>query len=206
MILLFNKLPVKLTRKIEIMVATVIQALGSNFYDVKGSRWLGDKLTVESLFPKWIIKKANDDPSNVLIVQIIKSFNRWLFDVDRGYGAAVPWEQIHVPQKINDKLLIGLGDMYFPSVDFSSSEFSDILLNLRKFAINVDANYFHKKGSPDAIQYLLVTLLGIPYDSCEVVTGSPGFLIVRANVPEKYKDFLNKCVYPAGMIVLYESV
>lgn len=206
MILLLNKLPVTLKRKITKMVGLAAETLGSSFYDVSGNRWMGDKLTTESLFPKWIIEKSKKDSSNVLIVDIIKSYQRWLFDVDRGYGASVPWETIHVPHKLNDKLLLGLADMYFPQADFSSSDLSDLLPNLRKFSINVDANYFHRKGSLEAIHYLLITLIGIPYESCEVVTGSPGFIIVRANVPEKYKNFLNECVYPAGTVILYESV
>lgn len=205
MILLFNNLPIKLKRKVEIMISTAQSVLGSEFFNTAKSRWLGDNLTVESLFPKWIIKKANENPSEVLIVQLIKSFQRWLFDLERGYGAAVPWETIHVPHKISDKLLLGLADMYFPRFDLSGTDFSEILPNLKKFSIKVEENYFRIKGSPQAIQYLLITLLGVPYDACEVVIGSPGFLIVRANVDEKYKPFLNKCVYPAGMTVLYES-
>lgn len=206
MILLFNKIPVTLKRKIDIILSTAIQALGSNFYDISGARWMGDKISSESLFPKWIMKKANDDPFNVLIVQIFKSFQRWVFDVDRGYGGSVPWEKIHVPHKINDKLLLGVADLYFPRFDFSEPDFADILVNLKKFSINVDVNYFNKKGTPEGIKYLLITLLNIPYESCEVMTGSPGFLIVRANVPEKYKNFLNKCVYPAGIKVTYQAV
>lgn len=205
MILLLNNIPVTLDSKISKIVSLASSALGSDFTDVEGERWLGDNLTMEALFPQWIIKESKDDPSNVLIVEIIKSYQRWLFDIERGYGAAVPWETIHVPQKITNKLLLGLADLYFPQFDLSGAEFSEILPNLRKFAINVDANYFHRKGSAEAIHYLLVTLLGIPYESCEVVTGSPGFIIIRANVDEKYKPFLNKCVYPAGVVILYES-
>jgi hypothetical protein len=205
MILLFNKIPVTLKRKIQIIVSLAQQALGSEFFNVSGSRWLGDKLTVKSLFPKWIIKKSEDDPSNVLIVEIIKSYQRWLFDVNRGYGAAVPWETIRDSQQIPDKLLLGIADLYFPSEDFSSAPLVNVLPNIRKFAINSHKNYFHKKGSLESIKYLLITLLDMPYDNCEVVTGSPGFIIVRANVPDEYKDFLNRSVYPAGMIVLYES-
>lgn len=205
MILLFNKLAVTLKRKIEIMVSTAIAALGSEFFNVSGARWLGDKLTVKSLFPKWIIKKYESDPTNVLIVQIIKSYQRWLFDVERGYGAAVPWETIHVPHKITDKLLLGVADLYFPEQDFSTDELKELLPNFRRFSIKVEENYFRKKGTPDAIQYVLINLLGIPYGSCKVFTGSPGFLIVKADVPDKYKNFLNKSVYPAGMKIIYES-
>jgi hypothetical protein len=206
MILLFNKIPVKLNKKIELMISKVKSILGSEFFNVQGSRWFGDKLTTNSLFPKWIIKKSNDDPNSVLIVQIIKSYQRWLFDVERGYGAAVPWETIHVPHKLSDKMLLGLADLYFPEQDFSSDNLKPLLPNLKVFSLKVEENYFRKKGTPDAIQYLLITLLGLPYDLCEVVTGSPGFIIVRANVPDQYKDFLNKSVYPAGMKIIYESV
>lgn len=205
MILLFNKLPITLKRKIQIMVSLAQTALGSEFFNVSGSRWLGDRLTIQSLFPKWIIQKAKSDPSNVLIVEIIKSYQRWLFDIERGYGAAVPWETIRVVPNIPDKLLLGVADKYFPSQDFSSSNLSITLPNLKKFCIKAEENYFRKKGTPDAIKYLLITLLGVPYSECDVVTGSPGFMIVRANVPDQYKAFLNKCVYPAGIIVLYES-
>jgi len=206
MILLFNNIPVTLDRKIETMLSLVKAAYGSDFYDVEGQRWLGDNLTTESLFPKWIIKEAEDAPSNVLIVDIIKSFQRWLFDVERGYGAAVPWETIRVPQSMTNKMLLGLADLYFPQFDFSDETYSEILPNLKKFAIFADTNYFNIKGTPKAIQYILTTLIGIPYNQCEVLNGSQGFLIVRANVPEKYKPFLNKCVYPVGVVVLYESV
>lgn len=205
MILLFNHIPVTLEGKIQKMLAIAQASYGSDFYDVAGQRWLGDSLTVDSLFPKWILKEANDDPNNVLIVQIVKSFNRWLFDVNRGYGASVPWETIHVPQLMNDKMLLGLADMYFPQFDLSDSDYADILPNLKRFSIFADENYFNIKGTPDAIRYLLVTLIGLPYDDCEVFSGSPGFLIVRANVPDKYKSFLNKCVYPAGVVALYET-
>lgn len=206
MILLFNNIPVKLKRKVEIMISTAQSVLGSEFFNVAGSRWLGDKLTIESLFPKWIIKKSEESPSEVLIVEFIKSYQRWLFDVERGYGAAVPWEKIHAPNQIPNKLLLGLADLYFPSFDMSTSDFTEVLPNLKRFSIKAEENYFRIKGSPQAIQYLLISLLGLSYDACEVVTGSPGFLIVRGDVPEKYKPFLNKCVYPAGMKVLYESV
>lgn len=205
MILLLNKLPVTLKRKIEILVSTAIAALGSEFFNVSGARWLGDKLTVKSLFPKWIIKKYDSDPDNVLIVQIVKSYQRWLFDVERGYGAAVPWETIHVPHKITDKLILGLADLYFPEQDFSTDELKELLPNFRKFSIKVEENYFRKKGTPEAIQYVLINLLGIPYGSCKVFTGSPGFLIIQADVSDKYKNFLNKSVYPAGMKIIYES-
>lgn len=205
MILLLNNIPVTIEGKIQQMLSIVKAAYGSEFSNVEGQRWIGDNLTVDSLFPKWILKEAEDDPSNVLVVQIIKSFNRWLFDVERGYGAAVPWETIHIPQKITDKMSLGLADLYFPQFDLSGATYSDILPNLKKFAIFADKNYFNVKGTPQAIQYLLTTFIGLPYSQCEVFSGSPGFLIIRANVPDKYKSFLEKCVYPAGVVALYET-
>jgi hypothetical protein len=82
---------------------------------------------------------------------------------------------------------------------------NDLLPNIKNFAINADKNYFNVKGSMMAIKYVLTSLIGLSPDSCDVYTGSPGFVIVRANVPEKYKAFLNEYVYPAGMKILYES-
>jgi hypothetical protein len=111
MILLFNHLPVTLNQKIAKFIETVKSAYGSDFYDVQGDRWFGDNITVESLFPKWILKEAQDDPSNVLIVQIVKSYLRWLFSIPYGYGGAVPWETIIDPQTIQTKLLEGIADL-----------------------------------------------------------------------------------------------
>lgn len=206
MILLFNKIQASLEVKIEEMVSSVKSLLGSDFYDLKGTPWFGDKLTVKSLFPNWIYKKSIDDSSNVLIVQIVKSYLRWLFSEEYGYGGKVDWENIQCPYSIKTKLLEGLASKYFPLENFSEdSDLRDLLPNLKKFAIDCDLNYFNVKGSEQAIRYLLVTLLDLPITECKVQTGSPGFIIVRANVPEKYKPFLNSSVYPAGTYILYET-
>jgi hypothetical protein len=206
MILLFNKIPVTLERKIDEMVLNVKSILGSDFYNLKGTPWFGDKLTVKSLFPNWIYKKSIQDPSNVLIVQLVKSYLRWLFSENYGYGGKVDWENIQCPWTINDKFLEALACKYFPYEDFSeTSDLRDLLPNVKKFAIHSDLNYYNLKGTPMAVRYLLVTLLNLPITDCEVQTGSPGFMIVRANVPEKYKPFLNRAVYPAGTYILYET-
>lgn len=206
MILLFNHIPVSLERKINELIVLAKNEYGSDFYNVNGEYWKGDDLTIQALFPNWVIEESEADPDNVTIVQIIKSYLRWLFSLEYGYGAYIEWESIHSPQKLNTKLLQGLADMYFPGADFTdSSVLSDLLPNLKRFAINVDANYFNKKGNPAGIKYLLTALLDLPQDACTVQTGSPGFIIVRANVPEKYKPFLNEHVYPAGTIILYEN-
>jgi hypothetical protein len=207
MILLFNKIPVTQESKINAIVAKAKAAYGSEFYNVQGKYWKGDDLTVEALFPNWIIQEANDDPSNVTIVQIVKSYLRWLFSIDYGYGAYINWETIRCPNEIDEKLLAGLADLYFPGEDFSStSNLYALLPNLKKFAIHADLNYFNIKGSMNAIRYLLITLLGLPISSCFVYTGSPGIVIIRANVPEKYKPFLSRSVIPAGMTVIYQAV
>jgi hypothetical protein len=206
MILLFNKIPVTLDRKIQETVERALAELGSDFYNYDGSYWFGDNLTVRSLFPNWIYKASIEDPDNISMVQIIKSYLRWLFSEQYGYGGKVDWENIHCPFTINDKFLEALADSYFPSQDFSiTSDLRDLLPNIKKFALKAELNYFNIKGTPEAIKYLLTTLLNLPINQCTVQSGSPGFVIVKANVPEKYKTFLNECVYPAGIIVLYET-
>ena len=206
MILLFNKIPVSLEIKIEEMVNSVRSTLGSDFYNLNGTPWFGDKLTVKSLFPNWIYKESQEDPSNVLFVQIIKSYLRWLFSEEYGYGGKVDWENIQCPFTIKDKFLEALAQKYFPYEDFSeSSDLYDLLPNLKKFAIESDKNYFNLKGTNIGIRYLLTTLINLPLSECDVQTGSPGFIIVRANVPEKYKSFLNRSVYPAGTYIIYET-
>ena len=206
MILLFNKIPVSLERKVAEFVNIVKAAYGSDFYDVEGSRWFGDNLTTDALFPQWIIQNYKEDTNNVVIVQLFKSYLRWLFSVEYGYGAAIPWENMASVQKVPEKLMLGFADFYFPGADFSSgSNLHDLVPNLKKFILLAEQNYVKNKGTADSIKYLLTTLIGIDQDSCTIQTGSPFFIIVRANVQEKYKPFLNKYVYPAGSVVLYES-
>jgi len=206
MILLFNHIPVSLERKINEFVNIAKSTYGSDFYAIQGEYWKGDDLTIQSLFPNWIIRESENDPDNVTIVQIVKSYLRWLFSVEHGYGAYIEWETIHDPQRINNSLLECLADVYFPGADFSStSDNRDLLDNIKKFAIQADANYFNLKGSPKAIKYLLTTLLNLPQDDVIIDTSSAGFFIVRANVPSKYKPFLEQYVYPAGTIALYQT-
>jgi hypothetical protein len=206
MILLFNKITVTLERKIREAVDRIAALYGSEFYNIQGDYWFGDNLTTKSLFPNWILQEAKDDPTNVTIIQIIKSYLRWLFSEKYGYGGKVDWENIHNPQTINDKFLEALANQYFPNEDFSTtSDLNALLPNIKKFAIQSDVNFFNIKGTPDSVKYALTSLIGISVDSCEVQTGSPGFMIVRAVVPETYKQFLNRNVYPAGTYVLYET-
>ena len=206
MILLFNNIPVTLDRKIAEFINTVKSAYGSDFYDVEGTRWKGDDLPVNSLFPKWILKEAEENPNSVTIVQIVKSYYRWLYSIDLGYGAMVPWEEIRDPAKVPEKLLLAYADHYFPGADFSeNSVLNDLLPNIRMFALNSELNYFNLKGTPIAIKYLLTTLLGISDLACSVYSGSPGFLNIVGGVPDKYKPFLNEHVYPAGVVVTYSS-
>jgi len=204
--ILFHHIPVTIERKISELVNRVKAVYGSDFYNYNGSYWRGDDITTHSLFPSWILKEAEDDPENVTIVQIIKSYLRWVFSTEHGYGGCIDWETMQIPLKIKQKLLEGVTDAYFPGEDFSSSsDLNDLLPNIRKFSINVDVNYFNVKGTMQAIKYLLVTLIGLPQDTTEVYTGSPGIIIVIGNVPEKYKPFLNRSVYPAGMTIIYQS-
>ena len=151
--ILFHHIPVSLQRKVAELVNIAKSKYGSDFYNVNGNYFRGDDLTTESLFPAWILKEAEKDPNNVTIVQIVKSYLRWLFSLELGYGGCVDWENMQLPLKIKDKLLEGVADGYFPGEDFSpTSDLYDILPNLRKFSVNVDANYFNIKGTMPAIK------------------------------------------------------
>lgn len=205
MILLFNKIPVSLEVKMAEAVNNAKIALGSDYYNVQGTEWFGDKLTIQSLFPLWIQKEAESD-STVVITEIIKSYFRWLFSEQYGYGGKVDWENIHCPFTINDKFLEALASIYFPNEDFSEdSVLRPLLSNMKKFAIQYDANFGFIKGTPQSIKYALTALLELPVNECFIETGSPGFVIVRANVPEVYKPFLTRCVYPGGTTIIYQT-
>lgn len=206
MILLFNHIPVTLQGKINKFVEKVQEAYGSEFYNIQGQKWFGDKLTVQALFPAWILREYENDPTNVLIVPIIKNYLRWLFSIEYGYGAQLDWEKIRSPLEINSKFLEAVAESYFPGADFASDELVDLLPNIRAFSVQVQGSYFDIKGTPKGIKRVLTTLLGLPFFTTKVYCSSPGIITIEGNVSEDHKNFLAEHVIPAGMVVIYVSV
>lgn len=206
MILLFNHLPVSAKVKVELFLEKAKKLYGSEYYNIQGHEWLGDSLTVESLLPSWIIKKYNEDPSNVLIIPIIQNYLRWLFSLDYGYGAQMDWENIRSPLKINSKLLQGIAEDFFPGADFSSDELKDSLENIRKFSVQSCPRFFERKGSLKAIRYCLVTLLGYSNTTTKVYNVSPYCIKIKANITDAHKPFIEEYLVPAGVFITYESV
>jgi hypothetical protein len=206
MILLFHHLPVSLEVKVNKFVDIVSNYYGSEFRNIQGDYWFGDKLTIKSLFPSWIIKEYDNNTDNVLVIPLFKNYLRWLFSLKYGYGAQLDWENIRCGISIDDKLLQGIAESYFPSADFSSDNLSDILPNIRRFSIQVQGSYFDIKGTNKAIKYVLTSLLDMPYSTTQVYTSAPGVVNIKANVLDKHKVFLSEHVIPAGMTVVYESV
>lgn len=204
MILLFNHIPVTIKGKIEKLVQKAIAQYGSDFYDVEGSRWKGDQLTVQSLFPDWIVEEHAENPSEVLVITLIKNYLRWLMSVEHGYGANPEWSDIRDPLKMNSIFLQGLAEYYFPDADFGISPLSSVLPNIRKFAVLADTHYFDKKGTPEAIKYVLTSLFNCDYDTTVVQYASPGIIKIKSNLNNSYKSFLEQHVTPAGMIIIYE--
>jgi hypothetical protein len=205
MILLFNHIPVTIEGKINEMVRRVKAAYGSEYYNVQGYYWKGDNLTIDSLFPSWILKEYNNNSSNVNIVPIIKNYLRWLFSIEYGYGAQLEWTQIRTSLLMNDVFLEALADYYFPDCDFSGS-LNPILQNLRKFGIKADSHYFNRKGTPEAIRWVLTALFDLDYDTTKVDTIAPGIIQITGNIPDAYKSFFEYYVIPAGNTVVYKSV
>lgn len=206
MILFFNHLPVSEKNKIAKFVELVQESYGSDFFSLQGEYWKGDDLTTESLFPAWIIKEYENNPDNVTIIPIIKNYFRWLFSLKYGYGAQLDWENIRCGLTIDEKLLQGIAESYFPGADFSHSSISDLLPNIRKFSIQVQGSYFDKKGSPSAIKHALVTLMGYPASTTKVYTNGYGLLTIKANISNNHKNFIEQHLIPAGVYVNYESV
>lgn len=204
MILLLNHIPVTVQGKINKLLEKALEAYGSEFYNIQGTKWKGDDLTVESLFPSWIIKRYNQDPSNVLVVTILKNYLRWLFSLEYGYGAQLDWENIRSPISINDKFLQAIAESYFPGADFSDSSLSDSLENVRSFSIKVQKLYFDVKGTPSSIKHVLVNLLGYS-STIKVFTAAPGTVTIKASVLDKHKNFIETHLIPAGVIPIYES-
>jgi hypothetical protein len=172
---------------------------------------LGDNLTVDSLFPQWILKAYESDPNNVAIVPIIKNYLRWLLSQEYGYGAQLNWENIRVPLFMNSLFLEAVADFYFPNADFSQSHLRSILPNIRRFLIKSDSNYFDIKGTPPAIKYLICSLLG--FSISDVVVTTSNFTNIDIKVTssllldiEKFKPFIASYVVPAGMAVNYTTL
>ena len=137
MILLFNHIPVTLPAKVDVFISRLKSNLGSDFYNIQGKYWKGDQLTVESLFPNWILQKYNDLPSNAPVVSIIKNYLRWLMSIDYGYGAQPEWKTIRDPIHMHSIFLQALAEYYFPGADFASDSLSPILNNIRNFLDNI---------------------------------------------------------------------
>jgi hypothetical protein len=205
MILLFNHLPVSLDVKIKKFIEIVKQTYGSEFYNTQGYYWKGDDLTIESLFPSWIVQEAKNRPDEVNITVLIKNYLRWLYSIEYGYGAQLDWATLRCPIYMNSVFLEALADYYFPGCDFSG-DLNAILPNMRKFAIKADSHYLEHKGTPKAIKWVLTSLFGLNYSTTLVQTTAPGFIQITGNVPESYKSFLNTYVIPAGTQVSYVSV
>ena len=203
--LFFNRLPVSIAQKVDLLFQKALQQYGSELYNVGKDKFVGDNLTVESLFPEWILEEYQSNTSNVTIVPIVKQYLRWLFSMKYGYGAYIPWELLRSPLLMPTELLEGLAELYFPGEDFSSDELSDILPNIPKFSIQVDYQYFGKKGTPAGIHYVLTTLMGYDYETTEIVSFSNSVIKIIANVSDNHKAFLERSVIPAGMVVIYEA-
>ena len=203
--LFFNRLPVSIAQKVELLFEKALKQYGSELYNVGKDKFVGDNLTVESLFPEWIIEEYQSNTSNVTIVPIVKQYLRWLYSMKYGYGAYIPWEILRSPVFMPTELLQGLAELYFPGEDFSSDELSDILPNIPKFSIQVDYQYFGKKGTPDGIRYVLTTLMGYSYSTTKVISFSNTVIKIIANVSNNHKAFLERSVIPAGMVIIYEA-
>lgn len=203
MILLFNHIPVSLQGKINLLVQKALVAYGSDYYDVEGSRWKGDQLTTESLFPDWIMEECKNDPNNSIIVSLIKNYLRWLLSVERGYGANPNWSTIRDPYSMNSIFYEALAEYYFPGADFSAEPLDNILPNIVRFSSKVDDNYFVKKGTPEGIRYALTCLFDLEPSSVNVVYTGPGIITITSTIDSSYRTFINTYIVPAGIIVIY---
>jgi len=210
MISVINPQTVTLDSKVKIAISTAAQTVGSDFNTSELNPWLGDKLTVESLFPQWILKAYENDTENVMIIPIIKQYFRWLFSQEYGYGAQLNWENIRVPLFANAIFLEALADYYFPNADFSTPALNAILPNIRQFAVKSDSNYFNIKGTPSAIKYVICSLLGFNWNDVFVYTNSGVLVEIRiasaqASLLEPFKPFLVSHVIPAGSVPNYTT-
>ena len=216
MILLFNNQPVSLTSKISILLDKVQLISGSdrenrfNILNNANNSWLADELTVDSLFPQWLIKAYNSNPTNVTIITIVKNYMRWLLSQDYGYGAQLNWENIRVPLYANSLFLEAYADFYFPNADFSQQPLASILPNIRTFSVMASKDYFDIKGTPPAIKYIICSLLGFQWNDVIVSQSTSSTILISVAAAQssnlsQYKSFLTNYVIPAGVVVNYST-
>jgi hypothetical protein len=211
MILFLNNQPVSLATKSNLVVERSVSLLGSNSKTSIDTPWLGDELTIESLFPQWILKEYESNTTNVTVVPIIKNYMRWLLSQEYGYGAQLNWENIRVPLYMNSIFLEALADFYFFGADFSQEPLATILPNIRRFSIKVDENYFNIKGTPVAVKYALCTLLGFEWDYINVSSTSYVNMTIKTDSSNlssllSYKNFIETYIVPAGIVVNYTTL
>jgi hypothetical protein len=210
MIIFFSTQPASVDGKINALISRAKTLYNSDYYDIENQKWLADKLTIESLFPSWIVKAA-EESSDVLVTKIIKNYMRWLLSLEYGYGAQLDWEKLRTIPLANEIFLEAYLDFYFPGADFSQENFVSLIPNVKKFSINADANYFNVKGTPEAIKYLICNLLGIPWDSVLVSTSTAAVMNIKINSSYYdtlmlYKTFLETYAVPAGISIIYTTL
>ena len=208
MILLLNNQPITLDNKLLLLQQRIDSVVGSDAKSTVETPWLGDDLTEESLFPKWILQAYQDDPSNVTVIPFIKQYKRWLLSLDYGYGAQLDWENLRTPLLAHSVFLEAYANFYFPGADFGSAPLNQVLPNIRRFSVAADANYFNSKGTPTSIKYVICSLLGFNWD--DIVVASSSYCTIQIRIAtaqitnfEPFKVFLERYVIPAGMIVNY---
>ena len=208
MIIFFNNQPITEELKVEKLFSRAKELYGSDYYISQNKKWLGDNITIESLFPSWILKEYNKNPNNVLIIPIIKNYLRWLFSIENGYGAQLEWENIRSCLYTNSVFLEAWADYYFNGADFSKEPLKSKLENIRKFSIQADNNYFNLKGTPHAIKWAICTLFDFDYDDILVQTCNYGVITINTTSNnfkelEKYKTFIEEHLAPAGVVIIY---
>jgi hypothetical protein len=208
MIIFFNNQPVTKEVKIKKLFERAQILYGSDYFDIQDERWLGDNLTIESLFPSWILKKYEENPEDVFVIPIIKNYFRWLLSINQGYGAQLEWENLRCGLFTNQIFLEAWANYYFPYADFSSTPLKEKLPNIRKFSINSDLNYFNIKGTPAAIKYVLCTLFDFSISSINVETANAGIISLKVDSSdttelEKYKTFIEEYLISAGTTIIY---
>lgn len=208
MIIFFNNQSVTEQVKIQKLIERAKSLYGSEFFNVQDQFWFGDNISVDALFPSWILREYEANPSNVLVIPIIKNYLRWLLSLEYGYGAQLNWENIRSPLFCNSIFLQAYSDFYFPNSDFSKEPLSKVLPNIRKFLVNAEKDYFAQKGTPKAVKYLMCNLLGFGWLEVDVYTANAGVMqidvVSSKNIElNQFKSFLEEHVLPAGITVIY---
>lgn len=201
LVLLNNQIPDSIAVAVERIKEYAFRSLRLQNYPEKD--WDGDRVNVEKQMPYWIETEYAISPNNAPVVDFFKTYYRWLFDYDEGYGCGFYLEDIRDIFYVKYDFLQAYADDVFRG-DLDLSVYKELRQNFIKFYICHERDYVRLRGTTYGIEYLLKSLFGVT--TAKVVTLSPASIQIESNLDENYQDLVKLIGCPFGFDVTFITV